>query len=186
MSATLFGLALLAGGVAGCSHGDNAQQREAASSPAPAGPDSGKVGYVNMDALVRVHPLYPQLARLDEDVQALQLQSVGTQIARSGADITHEERRLQDELDAAAARTKQILGGKQQEYARREQAAITAAIGAAGATTGSGSIAADVADRARVQAGRVTQTAQSNLATYRRQLIDQENTAAATLQQARQ
>ncbi|MDQ2909215.1 MAG: hypothetical protein M3R44_07700, partial [Candidatus Eremiobacteraeota bacterium] len=91
-----------------------------------------------MDALVKMHPLYPQLAHLDEDVQALQLKSVGPQIARSGADITRQEMQLQHELDDAAARTKQTLNGKQQEYARREQAAIAAAVGAAGGTASGG------------------------------------------------
>jgi len=148
------------------------------------GPDSGKVGYVNMEALVKVHPLYPQLAHLDEDVAALQLRSVGPQIARSGADISREEVRLQRELDVAADRTKRALGGKQQEYAKREQAAIAAALGAAGTANGNGSIAAGVAAQARLQGQHVIAAAQANVETYRRQLVDQERTAAATLDRA--
>lgn len=172
--------ATLVAGVAGCGHGTTV------SSPAvTAGPDSGKVGYVNMDALVKVHPLYPQLAHLDEDVQALQLKSVGPQIARSGAGITRQEVALQHELDVAAARTKQTLSGKQKEYAEREQAAIAAAVGAAGGTAaGGGSIEQNVQTQARLQGERVTRTAQANLATYRQQLIAQERTAEATLDRA--
>ncbi len=137
-----------------------------------------------MEALVKVHPLYPQLAHLDEDVAALQLRSVGPQIARSGADISREEVRLQRELDVAAERTKRALGGKQQEYAKREQAAIAAALGAAGAANGGGSIAAGVDAQARLQGQNVAATAQANVETYRRQLVDQERTAAATLDRA--
>ena len=88
----------------------------------------GRVGYVRMEELVKVHPLYSQLAHLDEDMQALQLQSVGPNVAHNGADIAAAERSLQRELDAAADRTKKILGQKQAEYAQREQAAIAVAI----------------------------------------------------------
>ncbi|MBC5822309.1 MAG: hypothetical protein GIX01_10055 [Candidatus Eremiobacteraeota bacterium] len=170
---------MLAFGLAACSHGTTSS--EVTATP---GPDNGKVGYVNMDALVKVHPLYPQLAHLDDDVAALELRSVGPQIARSGADIARQEAQLQRELDEAADRTKRALGDKQQEYAKQEQAAIAAALGAAGSQNGSGSIAASVAAQARVQAQRVTAASQANVDTYRRQLVDQERTAAATLDRA--
>ena len=76
---------------------------------------------MRMDELVKVHPLYSQLARLDDDMAALQLKAVGSEIARSGADVDKEEHALQHELDAAAARTKAALAGKEQEYTQREQ-----------------------------------------------------------------
>ncbi len=170
---------VLAFGLAACSHGTTSSQ-----ATATPGPDNGKVGYVNMDALVKVHPLYPQLAHLDDDVAALELRSVGPQIARSGADIARQEAQLQHELDVAADRTKRALSDKQQEYAKQEQAAIAAALGAAGSQNGTGSIAAGVAAQARVQAQRVTAASQANVDTYRRQLVDQERTAAATLDRA--
>ena len=74
-------LALLGASVAACGH---------ATSPggAPsAGPVDSRIGYVRMDELVKVHPLYSQLARLDDDMAALQLKAVGSEIARSGADV---------------------------------------------------------------------------------------------------
>ena len=37
----------------------------------------GAVGYVRMDDLVRRHPLYAELSRLDDDMAALQFKSVG-------------------------------------------------------------------------------------------------------------
>jgi hypothetical protein len=143
----------------------------------------GRVGYVRMEELVKVHPLYSQLAHLDEDMQALQLQSVGPNVARNGADIAAAERSLQHELDVAADRTKKILGQKQAEYAQREQAAIAAAIGATSGTGPSGAgIAGNVARDARAQQQDAARLAQANFDAYRRQVAEQSNAAAASLQ----
>jgi hypothetical protein len=139
-----------------------------------------------MDELVKVHPLYSQLARLDEDMQALQLRSVGSEIARSGADIEKEERALQAELEAAADRTKKTLTDKQNEYAKREQAAINAALGAAAGASGpgGGTIAGGVTAAARSQAQTVAAAAQHNLDEYRRELIAQDEAAVRSLNAA--
>ncbi len=142
-----------------------------------------RVGYVRMDLLVKKHPLYTQLARLDEDLQALQLTSVGVEIARSGADIAIEEKRLQGELDGAAARTKAALADKQQQYAKRERAAIDAALGGAAGASGPGGaeIAGGIARRARAQQQSVLRDAQKNLQTYRSAVIAQDRSAVDSL-----
>ena len=160
-----------------CSHAPSSSQR------APSA-DDGRVGYVRMEQLVKVHPLYPELAHLDEDVQALQLKSVGPQIARTGGNIAAEEHALQRELDAAAERTKKALANKQQEYAKREQVAINAALGAAAGVNGpsGGTIANGITQQARVQAQSASLAAQHNFEAYRAQLIEQDRTAVATLQ----
>jgi hypothetical protein len=176
-----FAPALLAGvafaALAGCA-GHEATQPD----PTPP-PADGRVGFVRMQELVKVHPLYAQLAHLDEDMQALQLQSVGSNVARNGADIAAAERALQRELDVAADRTKKVLGQKQQEYMKREQAAIDAAIGAtAGAGSGGDAIAGNVARDARSQQQNAARLAQANFDAYRRQVADQSNAAARSLQ----
>ncbi len=143
---------------------------------------NGHVGYVRMDALVKKHPLYGQLARLDEDMAALQLKSVGPEIARSGADIAIEEKRLQSELDVAATRTKKALADKQVAYAKLEQAAINAAIGGGGGRGPGGSeIASGIAQQARQQQQSVLRDAQKNLDTYRREVIAQDQSAVTSL-----
>jgi hypothetical protein len=151
------------------------------SSPAVNG---GRVGYVRMEQLLKVHPLYAQLAHLDEDVEALQLKSVGPGVARTGGDIAQQELELQRELDAAAERTKKALAGKQQDYAKREQAAINAALGAAAGVNGPGgaTIASGVAQEARAQAQSASQAAEHNFEAYRGQLIEQNRVAIGTLQ----
>lgn len=173
---TLVACGVLALGLGGCAHGD------ATSAPSPRPATDGRVGYVRMEALVKKHPLYSQLARLDEDLQALQLQSVGPQIARSGDDIAIEEKRLQHELDLAADRTKKALAQKQVEYAQREQAAIDAAIGGnASGGPGGAAIAGGIAAQTRVQQQSVLRDAQKNLDTYRRAVLAQDQSAVASL-----
>src|SRR5271156_4297464 len=154
--------------VAACSH--------AASTGGSAIPGSGRVGYVRMDELVKVHPLYSQLARLTDDVQALQLRSLGAELASSGVDIRREEIELQHELDAAAAETRDELGRKQREYAKREQAAIMAALGGA-VGPGGNAIANGVAATAQVQEQNAALVAQQNFNAYRNQLIAQGDAA---------
>ncbi len=166
---------------AACAH-EPATTSDGSTKPA----DDGRVGYVRMDELVKVHPLYSQLARLDEDMQALQLRAVGSEIARSGADVEKEERALQAELDAAAERTKKALTDKQAEYAKREQAAIDAALGAVAGARGPGgaAIAGGVADEARSQAHSAADAAQHNFDAYRQQLIAQDEAAVRSLDTA--
>jgi hypothetical protein len=145
-------------------------------------PNASRIGYVRMGELVKVHPLYAELARLDDDVQALELRSVVT-VPRSGAEVAEEERELQHELDAATNATKKALADKQQEYGKREQAAIEAALGAsAGAAGPSGAqIAGGVEQNARAQAQGAAAAAQHNFDVYRRQLIAQDTAATQSL-----
>jgi hypothetical protein len=176
-------LAALAVLQAGCA------RRDASTSSSPTATQiagAGRVGYVHMDLLVKAHPLYAQLARLDDDVTALQLKSVGPEIGRSGADVVRQERVLQQQLETAAERTKQALNEKQNEYAKREQAAIDAALGAIpGAGNASGArIENGVAQRAGDQARHAALAAQSNFDAYRRTVIDQDRQAADAVQKA--
>jgi hypothetical protein len=166
-------------GTAGCGGGSTATSSDATKTPV-----DSRIGYVRMDELVKVHPLYSQLARLDDDMQALQLKALGGNIARSGSDVAREEKALQHELDQAAAETKKALDGKEQEYNRREQAAIAAALGAgAGASGPSGQqIAGGVQAAANSQALAVEKAANANLNAYRSELIKQDEDAEHSLQ----
>jgi len=165
---------------AGCARRDSSASGATAAQLAAA----SRVGYVRMEDLVKVHPLYAQLARLDDDVAALQLKSVGAEIGRSGGDVLREERALQRELETAAERTKRALNEKQSEYAKREQAAIDAALGAIpGAGNANGArIENGVAERAGEQGRRAALTAQQNFDAYRQQVIAQDSAAANALQ----
>lgn len=162
-----------------CARGNSGPAAVATQTPG----GDGRVGFVRMDALIKVHPLYGELSQLDQDVAALQLKSVGPEIGNAAADLPREERALQVELDRAAAQTRKALDVERREYAVRERATIDAALRNAGVGGPSGaSIASDVATEARAQSQRATASARQNFAAYRQQLIDQDKLAVATLE----
>src|SRR5579871_3880412 len=129
--------------------------------------ESAHLGFVRMDDLLKRHPMYAELSRLDDDMAALQLRSAGATVAVAPADLERQRREMQSELDAASARARRILADKQNEYSRRESEAIQAALAAAGQTGGSGGISADAQQQARAQAAAASAAAQANLNRYR-------------------
>ena len=146
---------------------------------------SGVIGYVNMDALVKKHPLYGQLAQLDADMQAIQLKTLESNVPRSGADIAKQEQQLERELDQASARARKALKDKQEEYGKREQAAIDAALVAAGvAVPAGGGIAGGIASAAQQQQRAVVDIDRRNQEAFRAQLIEQNRAAIASLERS--
>jgi outer membrane OmpH-like protein len=151
---------------AACAHG---------AGNAPAG--AGSIGYVRMDDLVSKDPLYGQLSKYDQDIAALQLRSVGgQQVAQSGAGIQKEQAELQRELQNAANRTRDLLKAKQTEYQDRENAAIKAALAAAGAPVGpgAGEVASQIQATSNQQTQAVARQAQASLDTFRKETIAQD------------
>jgi ElaB/YqjD/DUF883 family membrane-anchored ribosome-binding protein len=151
---------------------------------ASAARDSGAVGYVRMDDLLKKHPLYGQLARLDDDMQAIRLKAVGESLSHSGDDIAREQAELQRELDQAVQRTKKALADEQADYSKREQAAIAAAMAAAGGVSGAGggAIVGGMNRQAQAQAQSAAASAQANFQAYRQQLLDQDTRTFDALQ----
>ncbi len=155
----------------------------------PSAARSGAVGYVRMDDLVKRHPLYSQLSRLDDSVAALQLRSV---LAMNGPalppdQLRREQREIQREFDAAARRARAALKQKQDEYAKREAEAIRAALAAAGhagAGPGGSAIAGAINSELQRQARSVNAGAEKNLAAYRKQLLDQDSATLSALQRS--
>ena len=147
---------------------------------------AGEVGYVNMDDLLKRHPLYAELSRLDDDMAALQLKGVGGAEAVAPADLAREQKQLQAELDRAAAQTRAALKAKQEDYSKREAAAIQQALAAAGSVSGGGgaAIAGGAQQNLQQQAQTVSATAQKNLDRYRRDVVGQNQAALQALQRS--
>jgi len=148
-----------------------------ASSTGPA-TSSGKVGYVRMQELVKRHPLYGQLAEYDTSIDALNLTATIPAAAASGPELARGEKQLQVELDAARVRTEKILHQKQDEYAKRENAAISAAL-VGGSTPGrsTAQIASQINATASKQYAGAAKAAQSDFNTYRAALEAQDRSA---------
>jgi len=81
-----------------------------------------------MEELVKRHPLYGQLAEYDASIDALNLSATIPAAAASGPELARGEKQLNVELDDARKRTEKILHERQDEYAKRESAAISAAL----------------------------------------------------------
>ncbi len=145
---------------------------------------NGAVGYVRMGELIKSHPLYGQVSKIDQDIAALQLKSVGGQsVAQSGADMQRETADLQRQLTQAADRAKNELKAKQLEYQQRENDAVKAILVSSGGVSAAsaGAIADQMRSTASQQAQAVTQEAQANLDVFRRQTIAQDKAAVGEL-----
>lgn len=162
-----------------------------ATSPSSTGTPSrglAAIGYVRMDDLLKKHPLYPELTRLDDDVQAMQFKRFA---ATSGApslppdQIKKEQAAISREFAAAADQAKAALKAKQDEYAQREAQAIREALGSAGASAGSSGgagVGAAVNSEYRAQAESVSAGAQKSLEAYKRQLLAHDDAALHAVQ----
>jgi hypothetical protein len=160
-----------------------------APSPSATVPASySRIGYVKMEQLIKIHPLYGQLAHYDETIAALSLRSSLDQGAPTlpAAELAKEDKALQAALDDARTRTKKLLDDKQKEYAKRENEAIAAALRTAGVPMGPGTstIAGSVNTVAAQQRNAAAKSAQADFDAYRKTLIAQDEAAMRAVQRA--
>jgi hypothetical protein len=137
-----------------------------------------------MEDLVKVHPLYGQLSRLDDDMAALQLKSIGTGPTLAPDALRKEQAALQREFQEASKRAKDELDRKQDDYRKREAEAVRQALGAAGGASGASgaSIQNGIQQQLAAQAQTAANDAQKNLDAYRKQLMTQDQAALLALQ----
>ncbi len=135
------------------------------------------IAYVKLDDVVKHDPLYSQLANIDDAIAMVELVGASPRIPRSAAEIARESAQLRSEIASAQARTQHIIRQKQQAYAARTQAAVTAALTAAGVKNAANVAAAmgitssQQQQQAELQAGR-------DLMAYRAGVVQQSNAAA--------
>lgn len=147
----------------------------------PDDPNVRGIGYVRLDEALKKHPLYGQLSQIDDSIDALGLHSLGAgAVPRTGVQIATQTKELNAELQAAQNRANGVLRQKQLDYARREQAAISAALTAAGAGTSTQSAQA-MQSEAAAQAQQATAAANSDFAQYQQSVIAQSNAALQSL-----
>ncbi|MGZ3503627.1 MAG: hypothetical protein ACXWNK_03130 [Vulcanimicrobiaceae bacterium] len=145
-------------------------------------PNIRGIGYVRMEDVAKVHPLYGQLSQLDDSMNALSLQPLGPTVPKSGAQIAQETKELNKELLAAQSSANAILRQKQIDYSQREQAAIRAALVAAGEASPS-QPAQQMQVTSQQQAQQVTAEANRDFMTYQQSVIAQDNAAVAAIEQ---
>lgn len=153
-----------------------AKPAQQAAAPAPSG--VGKIGYVRMQELMKVHPLYPQLAQTERSMEALNLRALGPESAKTGSDLSKQDAQLQNELSQASLRTKKLLDQKQNEYRQQEGAAIAAALKAGGRAAPAQAIGSSVSATAQQQAMQVNASMNRDLQAYQRALSQQDRAQA--------
>jgi hypothetical protein len=145
-------------------------------------PNVRSVGYVRIEDAIKKHPLYPQLAQLQDSIDALNLKSLGAAaVPRTATQIAQETKELNRELKQAQDRANAILRQKQMDYGRREQAAIRAALAAAGQGTNGNAPVAAMQNVTAQQAQQVTTQANSDFRAYQQSVIAQNNAAVAQI-----
>jgi hypothetical protein len=138
-------------------------------------------GYVRVDEVVKHHPLYPQLSQLDDAIAAINLQAAAPHVPLSAAQIAQQTKELNRELQAAQIRANKILAQKQQDYAKREQQAISAALAAAG-VSGAGAYAAQALSvTSAQQAQQAAAAANADFIAYQQSVISQDRTASSSI-----
>ncbi len=135
-----------------------------------------------MEEVLKKHPLYPQLAQIDDSIDALGLHSLGAgAVPHTGKQIAVQTKELNAELKAAQDRANVILRQKQLDYAQREQAAISAALAAAGAGTNGAQSAQAMQSISASQAQQVTAQANNDFTQYQQSVIAQSNAALQSI-----
>lgn len=136
------------------------------------------VAYVDLDEVVKHDPLYPQLSNIDQAIAMVELVGASPRIPRSATEVARESAALKSEMQAAQARTSEIVARKREEYQSRARAAVASALAAAGVKDATnvaqamGEVSARQMQQAQAAAGR-------DLMAYRQNVVQQSNTAAS-------
>lgn len=137
--------------------------------------------YVRVDAVIKRHPLYPQLSQLDDAINAIDLAAAAPRVPLSASQIAQQVKVLNRELREAQDRANKILAQKQQQYAKREQEAVAAALAAAG-VPGAGAYAAQqMSATSAQQAQQAAAAANSDFMAYQQGVIEQGNAASSAV-----
>ena len=139
------------------------------------------VGYVRVDEVVKKHPLYPQIAQLNDAIAAINLEAAAPHVPLSASQIAQETKELNKELRAAQDRANKILAQKQQDYQKREQQAINAALVAAGVPGAGAQAGSQMSASSAQQAQEAAQAANSDFMAYQQSAIAQNNAASSAI-----
>lgn len=136
---------------------------------------------MRVDEVVKHHPLYSQLGQLDDAIAAINLQAAAPHVPLSASQIAQQTQELNRELQAAQLRANKILAQKQQDYGRREQQAVSAALAAAG-VSGAGAYAAQqLSATSAQQAQQAAAAANQDFMAYQQSVISADNAAASSI-----
>ena len=140
------------------------------------------IGFVRLDEVVKRHPLYGQLSAIDDAIAALNLAALGPQVPLSAGQIAAQTKALNAQLKAAQDRANKIIAQKQGDFARKEQAAIAAALTAAGQSGAGASVATQMSRTSAQQAQAAAAAANQDFMAYQQSVIAQDNASLASVE----
>lgn len=134
---------------------------------------------IDVNALVRAHPLYGTLAQYDRQIAALRATLHVSEFAKKDAAFTHAEQGARNELDTAASRARNIAAMPSPNPNTLTQAQNVQA-------PSESAVRSDVQRTYSAQSAQVRVSAQQDLSRYRSALIAQQNAAFASYVRAMQ
>jgi hypothetical protein len=142
----------------------------------------GRVGYVDMNAVIAAHPLHAQLQRLQDQIAILQ-QEASLQPTGMTPEQAAAYEHLQQDLAAAAAQFQTQLAQRRAYYEQQEAQAISRLQAATLGTSGGGSVVSQLQQEYGAQAQAMQKAALATLTQYRAQLFKQDADHLRTVQQ---
>lgn len=136
--------------------------------------------YVRTDEVLKHHPLYPQLEKLENAVTAITLANAGPRVPRSAAEIAAQTKELDRELKDAQQRANAALAAKQQSYQKQEQDAINAALAASGNANAQNAGQQMSANSAQ-QAQAAYAAANRDMQSYQQSVVAQDSAAVSSI-----
>ncbi|MDQ2992174.1 MAG: OmpH family outer membrane protein [Candidatus Eremiobacteraeota bacterium] len=140
------------------------------------------IGYIRLDEIVKRHPLYSQLAGIDDAIAAINIGALGPHVPLSAAQIASQTKALNGQLKDAQTRANKILAQKQGDFARKEQAAVAAALSAAGQGNAGTNVGAEMSRTSAQQAQAAAGAANQEFMAYQQSVIAQDNAAIASVE----
>jgi hypothetical protein len=137
-------------------------------------------GYVRMDAVLKHHPLYPQLSQVDDAIAAINLSAAAPRVPLGASQIAAQTSILNRELRAAQDRANRILAQKQTGYADKERQAVGQALRAAG-VSGAAAAALQMNGTSALQARQAAVAANQDFQAYQQSVVSAGNQASTAV-----
>jgi hypothetical protein len=141
------------------------------------------VAYVRVDDVIKHHPLYPQLAQINDAIDAINFEAAMPHAPLTPAQIAAETQALNAQMQAAQNKATAIITSKQRQYQQQEYAADVAAVRAAGIDPKAAGIGQAMNATSAQQAQQAAVAAQQGYMTYQRGVIAQDQAAMQSIAQ---
>ncbi len=135
------------------------------------------VAYVRVDDVIKHDPLYPQLAQLNDAIDAINFEASMPHAPLTPAQIAQQTKDLNAQLQAAQAKTQAIITSKQQLYLQQEHDADVAAVKAAGVDPNAAGLGQVMNATSAQQAQQAAVAAQQGYIEYQRGVVAQDQAA---------